>query len=57
MGKQKFSGYLMAVIGLAMLLINALSYIFDGNIKSPAFTIMGLVFVVIGLKLANKLPK
>jgi hypothetical protein len=50
MNKQKTSGYVMVGIGFAMLLINALSYIFNWSIKNSAFTILGLVFVLIGLK-------
>lgn len=46
----------MASIGFAMLLINAISYVFDLNFKIPAFTILGLVFVVIGLKIARQFP-
>ena len=49
--KQKMSGYIMAGIGFAMLLVN---YIFHLDIKSPAFTILGLVFVVIGMKMTRK---
>ncbi len=51
---KKISGYIMACIGFIMLLLNALSYIFDWNLKSPVFTILGLIFVVIGLKIARK---
>lgn len=45
--KQKNSGYIMADVGFVMLLANAFSYIFDWNIKSPAFTVLGLIFVLI----------
>ena len=54
MDKQKNSGYIMAGVGFIMLLANAFSYIFDWNIKSPAFTVLGLIFVLIGLKRARK---
>jgi len=56
MNNNKASGYIMAGIGFAMLLANAFSYIFDYGISSPAFTILGIVFVVGGLKTARK-PK
>jgi hypothetical protein len=51
---QKFRGYAMAGVGFLMLLANAFGYIFSLDIKNPAFTILGLVFVVIGLKMARK---
>jgi hypothetical protein len=59
MKKQKVSGYIMAGTGFIMLLINGLSYIFHWDTKSPVLTIMGLVFVVVGMKKAkqdNKKP-
>jgi hypothetical protein len=45
----------MVGVGFAMLLVNAFSYIFDWGIKSSAFTVLGLVFVSIGLKTARKI--
>ncbi len=45
----------MAIIGFAMLLINALSYIFGWDIKSTAMSVLGIVFVLIGLKKAKNL--
>jgi len=54
MNKQKNSGYIMAGVGFVMLLVNAFGYIFDWDIKSPAFTVLGLIFVMIGLKRARK---
>ena len=45
---KKISGYIMAVTGFIMLLINAVSYIFGFDFKHPALTVMGLVFVVVG---------
>lgn len=47
----------MSLLGFAMLLINAYGYIFDGHIKHPAMTIMGLIFVVMGLKMLRKTDK
>ena len=44
----------MAIIGFFMLVINAIGYIFNLNIKTPVLTIMGLVFVVIGMKIVRE---
>jgi membrane protein implicated in regulation of membrane protease activity len=44
----------MAVVGFVMILINALSYLLGWTWKSPAFTILGLVLIVIGAKTARK---
>ena len=54
MDEREISGYIMAVVGFVMILINALSYLLGWNLKSPAFTILGLVFIVIGAKTARK---
>jgi membrane protein implicated in regulation of membrane protease activity len=54
MDEQEISGYIMAVVGVVMILINALSYLFGWTWKSPAFTILGLVLIVIGAKTARK---
>jgi hypothetical protein len=54
MKKNRQSGRIMLVMGLLMILISAFSYIFDGQIKSPAFTIIGLVFIALGQKAAHK---
>jgi uncharacterized membrane protein len=54
MNRETLRGYLMAIIGFIMLLINAVGYIFGFDFKSGAFTIIGLVFVTIGLKLARE---
>jgi hypothetical protein len=37
-----------------MILINALSYLLGWDLKSPAFTILGLVLIVIGARTARK---
>jgi len=52
--KKNISGYIMAVIGFLMLLTNAIGYVFNLDVKHPALTVMGLVFVVIGMKLFKK---
>jgi membrane protein implicated in regulation of membrane protease activity len=54
MEKQQISGYIMAGAGFAMILINALSYLLGWDLKSPAFTILGLVLIVIGARSARK---
>jgi hypothetical protein len=53
MDTQLIAGYLVAGAGFCMILFNALSYLFDGPLKSPAIGIIGLIFVVIGLKSAR----
>jgi len=50
---KKIQGYLMAAIGFMLLLFNALSYLLDWESKNTAFTIIGLIFVAIGLKQAR----
>lgn len=57
MKKQKIFGYIMAVTGFLMLLNNAIGYIFHLDSKAPALTIMGLVFVVIGMGYVRKSSK
>ena len=52
--QQKISGYFMAIVGFIMLLINAIGYIFNLDIKHPALTVMGIVFVVIGMGRVRK---
>ncbi|MBF7096026.1 hypothetical protein [Alkalibacter mobilis] len=50
---SKIQGYIMAAIGFGFLVFSAANYISDGENKTPAFLIMGLVFVVIGMKKAR----
>jgi membrane protein implicated in regulation of membrane protease activity len=54
MEKQQISGYIMAGVGFVMILVNALSYLLGWELKSPAFTILGLVLVVTGARTAGK---
>ena len=54
MEEQRLSGYIMAGAGFIMILINALSYLLGWDLKSPAFTILGLVLIVIGARTARK---
>jgi len=44
----------MAAGGFILLLFNALSYLLDWNSKNTAFTILGLIFVAVGLKMIRK---
>lgn len=55
MNNQKIMGYVLIAVGFAMIISNAIGYIFDYGIKSPAFTVLGLVFMLIGLKRVKKL--
>ena len=57
MDEQQISGYIMAAGGFVMILMNALSYLFGRDLKSPAFTILGLVLIVIGTKTVRKIPE
>jgi len=52
--KNKISKYIMPAIGFIMLAVNAVGYVFDLDIKRPALTVLGLVFVVIGMQIARK---
>jgi membrane protein implicated in regulation of membrane protease activity len=54
MDEREVSGYIMAIVGFVMILINAFSYLLGWTWKSPAFTILGLVLIVIGAKTARK---
>jgi len=54
---KKVSGRIMVVVGFIMILINAIGYIFHLDITSAPLTIMGLVFVAIGMKIARKPSK
>jgi membrane protein implicated in regulation of membrane protease activity len=55
MDERQISGYIMAAVGFIMILMNALSYLLGWDLKSPAFTILGLVLIVIGAKTARKI--
>jgi hypothetical protein len=54
MEKRQISGYIMAGAGFVIILINAMSYLLGWDLKSPAFTIVGLVLIVIGARAAGK---
>ena len=57
MNNNNLKYYIMPVIGFIMLIINAVGYIFDLEIKNPAFTVLGLVFVIIGMQIIRKNKK
>ncbi len=52
--QDKIRGFIFIIVGFLMLLINAVGYIFSLDIKNPAFTVIGIVFVVIGSKITRK---
>jgi hypothetical protein len=54
MDNQQISGYIMAGVGFVMILINALRYLLGRDLKSPVFTILGLVLIVTGAWTARK---
>ncbi len=43
----------MAIIGFILLIFNALSYLLGWESRNSAFTVLGIVFVVIGMKKAH----
>lgn len=47
-------GYIMAGVGFVMILLSAFSYIFQWGFGNPAFSALGLVFVLIGMKIARR---
>ena len=46
--------YAMAIIGFALILFNALNYIFHLGMGNIALFVIGIVFVVIGMGYARK---
>jgi len=48
---NKNPGLVMAIVGVVLILINAIGYIFNLNIKSPTLVILGLVFLAVGMKI------
>ena len=58
MDERLAAGYIMAIAGFVMILVNALSYIFRGDLIFPAFTILGLVLIVVpGARTAQRLSR
>lgn len=54
LNKKKIMGYIMAITGFVMLAVNAIGYLFNLDFKAPPLTIMGIVFVVIGMGSVRK---
>lgn len=54
MEKQRVSGYIMAGVGIVMILISALSFILNWEPKSPSFGIIGLVLALVGILTLRK---
>ena len=54
MNKRQISGYIMAGVGFVIILIVAINYIFHLNFSHPALSIIGLVFVGIGMGTIKK---
>lgn len=53
MGSAKTRGRVMALIGGIILTYNGIAYI-SGILKGvPALTVLGLIFVVVGMKMAR----
>lgn len=52
---KKRQGYVMASIGFVLLFFNGFAYLLGWESRNVAFTVMGLVFVTVGLKQARKL--
>jgi len=50
---NKIKGYVMAVTGFLMILINAINYLISDK-TNPTLLIIGLVFVVIGMGWTKK---
>ena len=48
------SGYIMAIIGFLLILYNALNYIFGWNEGSTPLSVIGIVFVAVGMGIVKK---
>ena len=57
MDKQEIGSYAMALIGFCMLLYNAYGYLSGQYDGAPAFTVLGLVFIAVGMANAKKARK
>lgn len=51
MNKESLRGYIVFGWGFFLILINGLGYILRFGLNSPALSIMGLIFVILGLTL------
>lgn len=54
MEMQQISGYVIAGVGMVLILFSILSYLLNGDQKVPSFGIIGLVLVVTGTWTARK---
>jgi len=54
---EKTGGLAMAVIGFAMIIYNAYGYLSGAYDPASAISIMGIVFVAIGMAIAKKAGK
>jgi nucleoside recognition membrane protein YjiH len=52
--KNSFSKYIMLVVGFVLLFVNGVGYIFNLNLKNLVLVVIGIVFVVIGMKKIHK---
>lgn len=53
---KMISGYIMAIIGFAFLILNALNYIMNWKLKLPS-VVLGIVFLVIGMGWVRTMKK
>jgi hypothetical protein len=51
--KKQISGIIMAVIGFCGIIFSAMNYILGWDLNTAAISIMGLVFVAIGMPMAR----
>ncbi|MDD1666486.1 MAG: hypothetical protein LUQ23_03010, partial [Methanomicrobiales archaeon] len=51
--RHKIAGFAMAGLGFALLLFNALGYLFRWDTRSPAASIFGILFLGAGLSLVR----
>jgi hypothetical protein len=54
MNKRQILGYVMVIAGFLVLLVNALAYIFNWELKHPALTVFGLISVAVGTQTARR---
>ncbi|HII94758.1 MAG TPA: hypothetical protein HA367_03345 [Candidatus Methanofastidiosum sp.] len=51
---KKVSGYIMAIIGFVLILVNAIGYILKTNSTPSVIFILGIIFLVIGMMSIRK---
>ncbi|MFA6489640.1 MAG: hypothetical protein WCT52_03065 [Candidatus Micrarchaeia archaeon] len=54
MDKRKIGGYVMAIVGFAMIAAAALNYLLHWEMQMAAFAAIGLVFTTIDMKMVRK---